>query len=319
MKVVEIPQHGGASVLRVSERPLPEPGLGEVLLRHRAVGLNFIDIYHREGLYPLELPAIPGVEAVGVVEALGPEVDTLKVGDLAYRVLGSGCYAEASCVSGKEVHRLNPDIDPKTWAAFGLKGLTAAYLLHRTHAVKKGERVLIYAASGGVGQILTRWAKALGAEVLGVVGSDSKVELAKEGGCDRVLVLSNGPVSQQLGPEDSGFHVVYDSLGRDTFSDSLKLLRPLGTLASYGNATGPVDPVSPLDLMQAGSVFLTRPTLAHHLISTEDRQQLFGLLEKAIKDGIVCGEVGERSLWEVAQAQSDLEQRRTVGATVLIP
>ncbi len=314
---------GGPEVLRWEQVEVGQPGPGEALVRHTAIGVNFIDTYHRSGLYPLPLPAVPGMEAAGVVEAVGEEVTEVAVGDrVAYGGGRPGAYCELRTVPAALLVPLPDEIDEQTAAAMMLKGLTAQYLLRSTHRVKPGETILIHAAAGGVGLIACQWARHLGATVIGTVGSEAKADLARSFGCQHPIVTSRedlvARVREITGGE--GVPVVYDSVGRDTFEASLDCLQPRGMMVSFGNASGPVPPVQPLALSQRGSLFLTRPTLGDY---TRTRQELLaaaGELFEVVSNGTVRIMVNQRyPLREAVRAHQDLEARRTTGSSVLLP
>ena len=320
---IRIHQTGGPDVLCWAAVDVPALAAGEARVRQHAVGLNYIDTYHRTGLYPLPLPAGIGLEAAGVVEAIGEGVTEVKVGDrVAYAGGPVGAYAE---VRNLPAHRLLPlpeTISFESGAAMMLQGLTAAYLLRRTYCVQPGDTVLIHAAAGGVGLLACQWAKVLGATVIGTVGSAAKGELARANGCDHVIDYSREDFAQRVreitGGE--GVPVVYDGVGKDTFMGSLDSLRPRGVMVSYGNASGPVPPVDLLLLSQKGSLFITRPTLMHY---TAQRADLV-VLGKALFDVVGSGQVKVAvnqtyALKNAAQAHRDLEARKTTGSTVLLP
>lgn len=323
VKAIRIEEFGGPEVLQWREVEVGEPGPGEVRLRHTAVGLNFIDTYHRSGLYPLELPSGLGSEAAGVVEALGDGVEGLEVGQrVAYTGRPPDAYSEARLISIDLLVPLPDAIADETAAAAMLKGLTAWYLLKRSYPVRSGDTVLLHAAAGGVGLIAVQWAKQLGATVIGTVSTDAKAELARAHGCDHIVMADSddlaGEVRRLTGGE--GVAAVYDSVGRDTFFASLDSLRPHGVMVSFGNASGPVEPFAPLELAKRGSLYVTRPVL-FDFISTRDAllaaaAELFDVIES----GAVKIEVNQRyPLAEAAEAHRDLEARRTTGSTVLVP
>ena len=320
---IRIHQTGGPEVLRWEEVNLPSPAAGEATVRHHAVGLNFIDTYHRTGLYPLSLPSGIGLEGAGVVTAVGEGVSEVSVGDrVAYAGGPVGAYAEARNIPAHRLLKLPDAIAFETAAAMMLQGLTAAYLLRRTYRVQPGDAVLIHAAAGGVGLIACQWAKALGATVIGTVGSAAKGELAKAHGCDHVINYSTENFTQRVreitGGE--GVAVVYDGVGKDTFMGSLDSLRPLGMLVTYGNASGPVPPFDPLLLSQKGSLFITRPTLMNYTAKRADLEALGAELFAMVGSGRVRIEVNQRyALVDAAQAQRDLEARKTTGSTILVP
>ena len=320
---IRIPQTGGPEVLCWEEVDVPAPAAGEATVRHHAVGLNFIDTYHRTGLYPLPLPAGIGLEGAGVVEAVGDGVTEVKVGDrVAYAGGPVGAYAEVRNIPAHRLLKLPENIGFNTAAAMMLQGLTAAYLLRRTYRVQPGDAVLIHAAAGGVGLIACQWAKALGATVIGTVGSPAKAELARAHGCDHVINYSTENFTQRVreitGGE--GVPVVYDGVGKDTFMGSLDSLRPLGMLVTYGNASGPVPPFDLLLLSQKGSLFVTRPTIVHYTAKRADLEALGTELFDVVGSGKVRIEVNQTyALKDAAQAHRDLEARKTTGSTILLP
>lgn len=316
-------QTGGPEVLRWEAVAVGEPGPGEARVRHAAVGLNFIDTYHRSGLYPLPLPSGIGLEGAGVVEAVGAGVSEVSVGDrVAYAGGPVGAYSEVRCLPADRLLVLPAAIDFRTGAAMMLQGLTAAYLLRKTYRVQPGDAVLIHAAAGGVGLIACQWAKALGASVIGTTSTPAKAELARAHGADHVILYGQDDVARRVreltGGE--GVAVVYDGVGKDTFAGSLDSLRLRGTLVSFGNASGPVPPFDPLLLSQKGSLFITRPTLAHHTAKREELAELGGELFDRVVSGQVRIEVNQTyALPDAARAHVDLEARRTTGSTVLLP
>ncbi len=318
---IRIESVGGPDVLRWEPVDVGEPGRGEVCLRQTAVGLNFIDVYERTGLYPSKLPTGLGHEAAGVIEAIGPKVQGFAVGDRVAYVLGvAGAYAERRVVPAERLVKLPPGIRDSVAAAIMLKGLTAHALLRRTYRVKRNDVVLIHAAAGGVGLLLTQWAKHLGARVVAVVGSAEKATLVREHGADLVLLSDDDWVRASRDfTRGHGVAVVYDSVGKDTFMRSLDCLKPLGMMVTFGNASGPVPPIAPLELSKRGSLFLTRPTLFHYIATrallTRAAQDLFS----AIEQGAVRVHIGQTyALRDAAQAHRDLEARKTVGSTVLL-
>ena len=320
---IRIHQTGGPEVLSWEEVDVQAPAAGEATVLHHAVGLNFIDTYHRTGLYPLPLPAGIGLEGAGVVEAVGPDVSEVKVGDrIAYAGGPVGSYAEVRNIPAHRLLKLPDAIAFNTAAAMMLQGLTAAYLLRRTYRVQPGDVVLIHAAAGGVGLIACQWAKVLGATVIGTVGSPAKAELARAHGCDHVINYSTENFTQRVreitGGE--GVPVVYDGVGKDTFMGSLDSLRPLGMLVTYGNASGPVPPFDLLQLSQKGSLFVTRPTIVHYTAKRADLEALGAELFEIVASGKVRIEVNQTyPLKDAAQAHRDLEARKTTGSTILVP
>lgn len=320
---VRVHATGSADVLRWEEIEVAPPGAGEVQIRHTAIGLNYIDVYDRSGLYPLNLPAVLGREAAGVVTALGPKVKGLRVGDrVAYVDSKPGTYCERRNVALALLVKLPRAITDEVAAAVMLKGLTAQYLLRRTYRVQRGDVIVVHAAAGGVGLLLTQWGRVLGAKVIGVVGSEDKARLAKANGCHHVLVSGAAPLAPQIRAlnKGAGAAVVYDSVGKDTFMDSLDALRPLGMMVTYGNASGPAPAISPLELSKRGSLFLTRPSLFTYIAQRTALEASARELFRVLASGKVKVRIGQRyALKDAAAAHRDLEARRTTGATVLIP
>ncbi len=316
-------QHGGAEVLKWESIGLPPPGRGEVQLRHSAIGVNFIDIYDRSGLYPRALPETPGREAAGVVEAVGPGVRGFKPGQRVAYVIGTaGAYCEQRNIAARHLVNLPAGIRDEQAAALMLKGLTAEYLLRRTYRVRPGAHVLIHAAAGGVGSLLTQWARALGAKVMGIGGSEAKLAVAKRQGCHQVFLAGRDDIVESVRRYTRGkmAEVVYDSVGKDTFSESLDCLRPRGMMVSFGNASGPPPAVTPLDLARRGSLFLTRPTLFDYIAQRAELEAAARAMFALVRAGKLRVHVGQRyALADAAQAHRDLETRRTVGASVLVP
>jgi NADPH:quinone reductase len=322
-KAIVVRQHGGPEVLQLEDVETGPPGEGEIQLRHTAIGVNFIDVYDRTGLYPTTLPTGLGREAAGIVTALGRRVRGFRVGEkVAYAHPKPGAYAEVRNVPAERAVRLPRGIDDAEAAAVMLKGLTAHYLLRKTYRVQRGDPILVHAAAGGVGLILTQWARRLGARIIGVVGSDAKAQLAKKHGCHDVLVSGRDDIVagvKQL-TKGAGVAVVYDSVGKDTFTESLDCLRPLGMMVTYGNASGPPPVVNPLELSKRGSLFLTRPTLWHYVATRQQLDAAARELFALVKSKKIRVRIGQRySLADAAEAHRDLEARRTTGSTVLIP
>jgi NADPH2:quinone reductase len=319
---VRIHSYGGPEVLRWETIEVPKPGPGQVRIRHTAIGLNFIDTYERTGLYPVALPAVLGREAAGVVEAVGPRVSQLKVGDrIAYAGNSSGAYSEQRVLPAERLVRIPAGVDDRQAAALMLKGMTAQMLLRQVYRVRKGNTLLVHAAVGGVGSIVVQWAKHLGATVIAVVGSDEKAQRARALGADHVILSSDDWVTKtKAATGGRGVDVVYDSVGKDTFTGSLDSLRPRGLMVTYGNASGPVPPMAPLELSKRGSLFLTRPTLFHYIPTRATLMraatEMFDLVARSVI-GVQIGQ--EYPLQDAARAHIDLEARRTIGATVLIP
>lgn len=309
--------------MRLEDVDVASPGEGEVQLRHTAIGLNYIDVYDRSGLYPLPLPSGLGREAAGVVMALGRKVKNFKVGDrVAYVHTTTGSYSEVRNVPAARLVKLPRSIRDEQAAAIMLKGLTAEYLLRRTYRVQRGDWILVHAAVGGVGVLLCQWAKALGAQVIGVVGSPAKAALAKKNGCKHVLVMGCDAIIESVKKitKGAGVKVVYDSIGKDTFMESLDCLAPLGMMVSYGNASGPPPAISPLELTKRGSLFLTRPSLFAYIAKREDLDSAAKALFAMVSSKKIRLHIGQRyALADAAQAHRDLEARKTTGSTLLIP
>ena len=314
---------GGADALRWESVEVGDPGPGEVRLRHLAVGLNFIDVYHRTGLYPLDLPFVPGLEASGVVEAVGAGVEEFAVGDrVAYGAGPLGAYAQERLMPAARLVRIPPGVGDRQAAAMMLQGMTVEYLLRRTHAVQAGDVILLHAAAGGVGLIACQWARHLGATVIGTVGSDEKAELARAHGCAHPVVYTRESFVEKVKELTGGrgVPVVYDSVGRDTFHDSLACLRPRGLMVSFGQSSGPVEPLDPGLLAAGGSLFLTRPTLMHYAADRRELLDSATALFDVVAAGHVKVEVRQTfPLADAAEAHRALESRRTTGSTVLLP
>ena len=321
---IRIHQHGGPEVLQLEALTLADPGPGEARVRHTAIGLNFIDVYVRTGLYPEpELPCGIGFEAAGVIQALGDGVDDLAVGDrVAYAGGPLGAYAESRVMPAEHLVKLPDSIGDGEAAAMMLQGLTAHYLMRQIYPVKAGETILMHAAAGGVGLILCQWAASLGVEVIGTVGSEEKAELAKANGCAHTILYRDEVVSEKVREitDGKGVPVVFDSVGQATFVDSLDCLQAKGLMVSYGNATGPVTDVQLGMLAQKGSLFVTRPLLWHYIDSREALLRCSQELFEVVENGSVKLHVGqEYALANAANAHRDLEARKTVGSTILIP
>ena len=319
---IRIRESGGPEVMSWEEVEVGNPGPGEVRVRNAAVGLNFVDTYQRSGLYPMPMPLILGSEGAGVVEAVGPKVKDFKAGDRVAYAGPIGAYAEVALRPAARLVKIPQGIDDQNAAAMMLKGMTAWYLCRRTYRVKKGDTVVVHAAAGGVGQILSQWAKYLGATVIGTVGSEEKAAIAKKAGCKHVIVTAREKTSERVKAitKGKGVPVVYDGVGKDTFMDSLDCLAPLGLMVSYGNASGAVPPFNAAILAQKGSLFLTRPTLVNYTAAREDLLTAARELFAVVKKGAVKIKVNQTyPLREAAQAHRDLEGRKTTGQTVLLP
>ncbi len=322
-KAIRIHEYGGPEVLRFEEVVNASPMPKQLRIRQTAIGVNFIDTYHRSGLYTVKLPSGLGVEAAGVVVEAGSKVTAFQAGDrVAYTDSSPGAYADERVLDASRVVKLPDSISDQQAAALILKGLTAWFLLRRCYRVKKNEQILLHAATGGVGLIALQWATALGAKVIAVVGSDAKAELAREYGAAEVIVSSRENLVERVraATRKRGVPVVYDGVGRDTFVASLDCLKPRGMMISFGNASGPVPPFSVLELTGRGSLYLTRPTLFHYIAKASDLAR--GALElfEIVASGKVKVKIGQRyALADAAQAHRELEGRRTTGSSLLIP
>lgn len=318
---IRIHEYGGPEVLQWEAIDLPDPAPGEARIRHTAIGLNLIDTYHRTGLYPLELPTGIGSEAAGIVEAIGEGVTDVAVGDrVVYTGMPVGSYAERRNFMADRLVKIPEGISDEVAASVLLKGLTSWYLLRRSYRVREGDAILLYAAAGGVGSLASQWAKQLGATVIGVVSTDDKAELAKSQGCDHIILSDDDIAARARELTDGeGVAAVYDSVGKDTFLASLDSLRFHGTMVSFGNASGPVEPISPLELAQRGSLYLTRPVLFHFIRTREELTAACGELFAAIDRGMRVRVGQTYALQDAAQAHLDIEARLTTGSTVLLP
>jgi NADPH2:quinone reductase len=323
MRAIRFSKPGGPEVLTLENIELPAPKETEVRVRHTVIGVNFIDTYQRSGLYPVSLPSGLGMEAAGTVEALGAHVTSLKVGDrVGYYSGPLGAYAEANNVPADRLVKLPDGITDEVAAASLLKGMTAQFLLKRTFAVKPGQTILFHAAAGGVGLIAAQWAKHLGATVIGTVGSPEKIELARANGCDHVLNTRSDDWTKRVREltKGEGVPVVYDSIGKETFSGSLDCLAVRGMMVSFGNASGPAPAIEPGVLSAKGSLFLTRPTLFHYTRTAQELQDTASDLFAVIASGAVKVSVHQRfKLEDARKAHEALHSRNTTGATVLIP
>jgi NADPH2:quinone reductase len=321
-KAIQIHQTGGPEVLKWEEIQVGDPGPNQVRLKQTACGLNYIDVYGRTGLYPVAgFPATLGMEAVGIVEAIGDGVDSLVVGDRVAYAMQIGAYAESRLIDADKLVKIPDNITDQTAAAMMLKGLTAHYLLFRTYPVKKGDTILVYAAAGGVGLILCQWAKLLGATVIGCVGSDEKSALAKANGCDYTILYRDEDIPTRVREltAGKGVAVAYDSIGKSTFEASLDSLQPFGVLATYGNASGPVDPFNPGILAPKGSLYVTRPTLGTHIATRELLEEGAKRLFQVVGSGDVSIQINQNfALADCAKAHQALEARNTTGSTVLV-
>jgi len=322
-KAVRFHETGGPEVLRFEEVEVAAPAPDEAQVRHTAIGVNFIDVYYRNGLYPTTLPSGIGHEAAGVVTAVGRKVKGLRVGDrVAYRLSKPGTASEVGNVRADLLVKIPSGVSDQQAAAIMLKGLTAHYLLFRTYRVAKGDYILVHAAAGGVGLLLCQWAKSIGAKVIGVVGSEPKADLARKNGCRYVLIIGQDDIVARVKEitRGEGVPVVYDAVGKDVFMLSLDCLRPLGMMVTFGNASGAVPPIAPLELSRRGSLYLTRPTLNDYVAKRGDLEKAAKALFAAVKSKKIRVHIGQTyPLAEAAKAYRDLEARLTTGSTVLIP
>jgi len=322
MKAIQVAKVGGPEVLTLVELPVPDPKPDEALVQIKATGVNFIDVYFREGRYPAPLPFINGQEAAGVVVAVGSDVTTLRLGDRIAYTGALGSYAEYASVAADRLVRIPDELDFEQAAAAMLQGMTAHYLSHSTYPIKKGDTVLIHAAAGGVGLLLVQMAKRRGARVIATAGSESKAELARAAGADEVIIYTEQDFETETDrlTDGEGVHAVYDGVGKDTFAKGLKVLRPRGYLVLFGGASGAVPPFDLLELTRNGSLFVTRPSLQHYVASREELEQR----SNDVLQMIVRGELKLRihkkyPLEDVRQAHLDLEGRKTTGKLLLIP
>ncbi len=323
VKAVRVHGYGGPEALSVDEIEVGAPGPGEVLVRHTAVGLNFIDTYHRSGLYKLErLPHTLGVEGAGVIEEVGVDITDLAPGDRVAYGGAIGSYCEMRVMDAGRLVKLPDGLGDEQAAAMMLQGMTVRYLVRRVHEIAPGETVLIHAAAGGIGLIFCQWAKHLGATVIGTVSSDQKAALAEAHGCDHPIVYTREDFVARVRQltDGAGVPVVYDSVGKETWQGSLDCLAPLGLMVSFGNASGPAPAFTVLDLMSRGSLFVTRPVLAHYTAAREDLLETANDLFDVVASGAVKIEINQRyALGEAEDAHRDLEGRRTTGSSILIP
>ena len=323
MRAVRFDTTGGPEVLYLADVPTPSPGPGQILIRQQAIGVNFIDTYHRTGLYPLPLPSGLGQEGAGVVEAVGDGVSRFRVGDRAAYALGApDGYAEVKLISADRAVHIPDAVDAPTAAAVLLKGMTAEFLLRRTYPLQAGQAALIHAAAGGVGQIMTQWAKAIGATVIAAVGSQPKADKVRALGADHVILYHEQDVAAEVCriTGGAGVPVAYDSVGKDTFEGTLASLARRGLFVSFGNASGPPPPVEGQRLSRSGSLFFTRPTLGDYVVTTEELDTSAAAVFEMVAGGKIRVEIGQTfPLSDARQAHEALGGRHTVGATLLIP
>ena len=323
MKAVEINKTGGPEVLGLKDIKLSDPKSGEVLINQKAIGLNYIDTYHRSGLYPVPLPSGIGLEGAGIIEKVGPDTDGFKEGDkVTYAAAPIGSYASHRIYPIKNLIKVPDEIDLEIIAAIMTKGLTTFYLLHKTYEAKSGQTVLFHAAAGGVGQIFCQWAKSLGCTVIGTVGSDEKIKIAQQYGCSHVINYNKDDFQKEVMriTNDEGIPVVYDGVGKVTMEKSLMCLKMRGTFVSFGNASGKLDPVDVGKLIAPKGLFLTRPSIAHYTATREELDEAATKLFEMIKSKkVVINLYKKYSLDEVVQAHKDLEGRKIIGPAIIIP
>ena len=323
MKAVKIKKNGDPEVLDIEEITLRKPVKDEVLIEHAAIGLNYIDIYHRSGLYPLMMPSGLGMEASGIIKEVGPDVSNFSVGDrVAYAALPLGSYSSHRIYKTKNLVKVPKEIDLNIAAAIMTKGLTTYYLLHKTYPVSSGETILFHAAAGGVGQIFCQWAKSLGCKVIGTVGSDEKVEIAKKNGCHEIINYNKEDFSKKVMEitAGKGVSVVYDGVGKSTFEKSLECLRARGMMVSFGNASGSLDPINVPKMLQPKGLFFVRPAMGQYLGTQEELNEAAKVLFEKISSGNVNIEIfKEYKLDDIKQAHIDLENRKIIGPAIIKP
>ena len=323
MKAVIINKTGGPEVLKFKDIQLEDPKSGEVLIKNEAIGLNYIDTYHRSGLYPVELPSNIGMEGAGVIEKVGPDVNDFKVGDkVAYASMPIGSYSTHRIFPTKKLVKVPEGIELENVVTLMTKGITTFYLLHKTYPVKSGETILYHAAAGGVGQILCQWAKSLGCKVIGTVGSDEKIEIAKANGCDHVINYSKENFAERVKEitNGAGVPVVYDGVGKKTFDGSIECLKIRGTMVSFGNASGPLDPCNVTKSLAPKGLYLTRPSIAHYTTTREELDEATGkVFEMFITKKFSLKIFKKYSLTEIVKAHEDLESRKILGPAVILP
>ncbi len=323
MKAVKIERNGGPEVIKIEEITLDKPGNDEVLIEHVAIGLNYIDNYHRSGLYPLKLPTGIGMEASGIIKEVGPNVANFSVGDkVAYAALPLGAYSTHRIYPTKSLIKVPDGIDLTLAATLMTKGLTTFYLLHKTYPVSSGETVLFHAAAGGVGQIFCQWAKSLGCKVIGTVGSDEKISVAKKNGCDEVINYSKEDFSKKVMEltDGKGLPVVYDGVGKLTFEKSLQCLKTRGMMVSFGNASGSLSPIDVTKMLQPKGLFFVRPSMGQYLTTSEELNEASKVLFEKISSGKVKVEIFKKyKLDDIQQAHIDLEARKITGPAVIVP
>mgnify|MGYP000924777497 CR=1 FL=1 len=322
-KAVIISKHGGPEVLDLKEVELESPGPKEVLIEHVAIGLNFIDVYHRTGLYPINLPSGIGAEGAGIIKEIGKDVQNFKAGDrVSYAGLPLGAYSSQRIIPTKDLLKVPPSINLEVAATLMTKGLTAYYLLHKTYPVTSGETILFHAAAGGLGQIFCQWAKSLGCIVIGTVGTDEKIELARKNGCDHIINYTKDNFAQKVleFTDGDGVSVVYDGVGKNTLEGSLECLKIRGTMVSFGNASGPLPDLNVPKLIQPKGLYLTRPAMHHYLSKRDDLEAGAKVLFNKIESGQVKIEIFKKyKLDNVVEAHTDLENRKISGPAIIVP
>ena len=323
MKAVTISNNGGPEVLELKDIQLEEPKSGEVLIKNKAIGLNYIDTYHRSGLYPVELPSNIGIEGAGIIEKVGPEEKNFKVGDrVAYASMPIGSYATHRIFPTKKLVKVPDEIEFESVVTLMTKGFTVFYLLHKTYPVKSGETILFHAAAGGVGQIFCQWANSLGCKVIGTVGSDEKIEIAKNNGCHHVINYSEEKFSEKVKEitNGEGVPVVYDGVGKKTFDESIECLKVRGMMVSFGNASGPLDPCNVAKSLAPKGLYLTRPSIAHYTSTKHDLDEAAKkVFEMYISKRFNLNIHKKYSLNEIVKAHQDLENRKILGPAIIIP
>ena len=323
MIAIKIYKTGGPEVLKIEKINLDKPGSNEVLIEHVAIGLNFIDTYHRSGLYPVELPSGIGAEGSGIIKEVGPNVSNFSIGDkIAYSAMPLGAYSTHRIFPTKNLVKVPDGIDLTLATTLMTKGLTTYYLLHKTYPVSSGETILYHAAAGGVGQIFCQWAKSLGCKVIGTVGSDEKINLAKKNGCDEVINYSKEDFAKRVMEltNGKGLPVVYDGVGKSTFEKSLACLKTRGTMVSFGNASGALSPIDVPKMLQPKGLFFVRPSMGQYLSTSEELNEASKMLFEKINSGQVKIEIFKKyKLDEAMQAHIDLENRKIIGPAVIIP
>ena len=323
MKAVIVNKTGGPEVLELKDIKLKDPKSGEVLIKNEAIGLNYIDTYHRSGLYPIELPSNIGMEGAGIIEKIGPDVNDFNVGDkVAYASMPIGSYSTHRIFPTKKLVKVPEGIELENVVTLMTKGITTFYLLHKTFPVKSGDTILYHAAAGGVGQILCQWAKSLGCTVIGTVGSDEKIEVAKTNGCDHVINYSKENFAEKVKEitNGKGVPVVYDGVGKKTFDGSIECLKIRGTMVSFGNASGPLDPCNVTKSLAPKGLYLTRPSIAHYTTTREELDEATNKVFEMFKTKKFALKIFKKySLSEIVKAHEDLEKRKILGPAVIIP